>query len=59
MDDAAIPGLRKLKEIKLPRHGYGNILHVLTLGDKQSQFDDVQACARYAAELRGRPETPK
>ena len=26
VDDAAIPGIRKLKEIKLPRHGYGNIL---------------------------------
>ncbi len=24
--DAAIPGLRKLKEIKIPRHGFGNIL---------------------------------
>ncbi len=26
VDDAAIPGLRKLKEIKIPKHGFGNIL---------------------------------
>jgi VWFA-related protein len=26
VDSAAIPGIRKLEQIKLPRHGYGNIL---------------------------------
>lgn len=26
VDDAALPGIRKLKEFKLPKHGYGNIL---------------------------------
>lgn len=26
VDDAALPVVRKLKEIKLPKHGYGNIL---------------------------------
>jgi VWFA-related protein len=26
VDDAAIPGIRKLKQIKIPRHGFGNIL---------------------------------
>ena len=51
VDDAAIPGIRKLKEIKLPRHGYGNILPKYTSatgGEVFSEFSKEAMEEAYA-----------
>ena len=40
VDDAALPGIRKLKEIKLPRHGYGNILPKYTSATGGESFPE-------------------
>jgi len=45
VDDAAIPVIRKLKEIKLPRKGYGNILPKYTSATGGEDFPEFSQSA--------------
>jgi VWFA-related protein len=45
VDDAAIPVIRKLKEIKLPRKGYGNILPKYTFATGGEDFPEFSQSA--------------
>jgi len=45
VDDAAIPVVRKLKEIKLPKHGYGNILPKYTSATGGESFPEFSQSA--------------
>ena len=52
VDDAAIPGIRKLKQIKLPRHGYGNILPKYTSATGGEVFPEFSKEAMEEAYAR-------
>jgi VWFA-related protein len=51
-DDAAIPVVRKLKEIKIPRHGYGNILPKYTSATGGEVFPEFSKEAMEEAYAR-------